>query len=78
MEAVVRQSNFAVNIATLKEVAPSKYVGTCDAVTKGTRSMSLIVEGIFFYMSPSGSWGELWFLYTKERAQPQLRASSWS
>jgi len=50
----------------------------CDAVAGGTRGMSLLLEGIFLYMTPSGSWGELWFLYTKEIAQPQLRASSWS
>jgi len=41
--------------------------------------MSLIIKRyIVLYVSPSGSWGELWFLYTKEIAQPQLRASSWS
>jgi len=50
----------------------------CDAVAGGTRGMSLIIRrSIVVYVSPSGSWGELWFLYTKEIAQLQLRASFW-
>jgi len=56
-----------------------RWAYNCNAVAGGTRGMSLIIKRyIILYVSPSGSWGELWFLYTKEIAQPQLRASSWS
>ena len=49
---------------TLPASAPGRRNtgGSCDAVAGGTRGMSLIIRRyIVLYVSPSGSWGELWF-----------------